>query len=43
MDNHVHLLIEVTDIPLLKIMQSIQQVFTQKCNQMNNTTGHVFV
>jgi len=42
MDNHAHLLIEVTDIPLSKIMQGIQQVFTQYYNRRNNTTGHVF-
>ncbi|MDD3655496.1 MAG: transposase [Atribacterota bacterium] len=42
MDNHAHLLIKVTDIPLSKIMQGIQQVFTQKYNRINNTTGHVF-
>ncbi len=28
MDNHVHLLIEVTDVPLSQIMQRIQQVYT---------------
>jgi len=42
MDNHAHLLIEVADIPLSKIMQGIQQVFTQNYNRRNNTTGHVF-
>jgi len=42
MDNHAHLLIEVDDIPLSKIMQGIQQVFTQHCNRKNRTTGHVF-
>lgn len=42
MDNHAHLLIEVADIPLSKIMQGIQQVFTQYYNRKNNTTGHVF-
>ena len=42
MDNHAHFLIEVTDIPLSKIMQGIQQVFTQKYNRINNSTGHVF-
>ena len=42
MDNHAHLLIEVADIPLSKIMQGIQQVFTQYYNRRNNTTGHVF-
>ena len=42
MDNHAHLLIEVADIPLSKIMQGIQQVFTQYYNRRNNTTGYVF-
>ena len=42
MDNHAHLLIEVCDIPLSKIMQGIQQVFTQHYNRKNRTTGHVF-
>ena len=42
MDNHTHLLIEVADIPLAKIMQGIQQVFTQYYNRRNKTTGHVF-
>jgi len=42
MDNHAHLLIEVGDIPLSKIMQGIQQVFTQHYNRKNRTTGHVF-
>lgn len=42
MDNHAHMLIEVEDIPLSKIMQGIQQVFTQHCNRINRTTGHVF-
>ena len=42
MDNHVHMLIEVGDVPLSKIMQGIQQVFTQRYNRKNRTTGHVF-
>jgi len=42
MDNQAHLLIEVGDIPLSKIMQGIQQVFTQHHNRKNGTTGHVF-
>lgn len=42
MDNHAHLLIEVNDIPLSKIMQRIQQVYTQWFNQKYNRTGHVF-
>lgn len=42
MDNHVHMLIEVSDVPLSKIMQGIQQVFTQHYNRRNKSTGHVF-
>jgi len=42
MDNHAHLLIEVVNIPLSKIMQGIQQVFTQYYNRRNRSTGHVF-
>ena len=42
MDNHVHLLIEVNHIPLSKIMQGIQQVFTQHYNKKYQRTGHVF-
>jgi len=42
MNNHAHLLIEVEAIPLSKIMQGIQQVFTQHYNRRNRTTGHVF-
>lgn len=33
MDNHVHLLIEVKKVPLSKIMQGIQQVYTQRYNK----------
>jgi len=42
MDNHIHLLIEVSDTPLSKIMQGIQQVYTQDYNRKNKRTGHVF-
>jgi putative transposase len=42
MDNHAHLLIEVRDIPLSKIMQRIQQVYTQWFNHKYKRTGHVF-
>jgi REP element-mobilizing transposase RayT len=42
MDNHAHLLIEVEKIPLSKIMQGIQQVYTMKYNKKNNRSGHVF-
>lgn len=42
MDNHAHLLIEVNHIPLSKVMQCIQQVFTQSYNKKIGRTGHVF-
>jgi len=42
MDNHAHLLAEVSDTPLSKIMQGIQQVYTQWYNRKNKRTGHVF-
>ncbi len=42
MDNHAHLLIEVGNIPLSKIMQGIQQVYTQRYNRSRKQTGHVF-
>jgi len=42
MDNHAHLLIEVGKIPLSKIMQVIQQVYTQRYNRIYKRTGHVF-
>ncbi|MCG8484828.1 MAG: transposase [Clostridia bacterium] len=42
MDNHAHLLIEVKKVPLSKIMQGIQQVYTQRYNRNHNRTGHIF-
>jgi len=42
MDNHVHLLVETGETPLSKIIQGIQQSFTQQYNQRYNRTGHVF-
>lgn len=42
MDNHAHLLIEIKDIQLSKIMQGIQQVYTQWYNKEYERTGHVF-
>lgn len=42
MDNHVHLLMEVDEVPLSQIMQRIQQVYTQWFNRKYNRTGHVF-
>ena len=42
MDNHVHMLIQTGDVPLSKIMQGIQQSFTQGYNSKYCRTGHVF-
>ena len=42
MDNHVHMLLEVAEVPLSKIMQCIQQVYTQTYNRKRLRTGHVF-
>ncbi len=42
MDNHCHLLIEVSDIPLSKIMQLIQQTYTSWYNKNYKRSGHVF-
>lgn len=42
MVNHVHLLIEVDDVPLSKIMQGLQQTYTQFFNWKYGKTGHVF-
>ncbi len=42
MDNHAHMLIEVSHIPLSKIMQGIQLVYTQRYNKKHQRTGHVF-
>lgn len=42
MDNHGHLLIEVDKVPLSKIMQGIQQVYTSFYNREHGRVGHVF-
>ncbi|HAN10037.1 MAG TPA: hypothetical protein DCP90_05405 [Clostridiales bacterium] len=42
MDNHAHMLIEVIETKLAKIMQGIQQVYTQYYNKKYKRTGHVF-
>jgi len=42
MDNHAHMLIEVSHVPLSKIMQGIQLVYTQRYNKKHHRTGHVF-
>jgi REP element-mobilizing transposase RayT len=42
MDNHVHLLLQVGKDPLAKIMQGIQQRYTQYYNWHQKHSGHVF-
>lgn len=42
LDNHCHFLIQVTDIPLSKIMQLVQQTYTSFYNKKYNRSGHVF-
>lgn len=42
MNNHVHLLIQVCSDPLSKIMQGIQQSYTQYINRTYQRVGHVF-
>lgn len=42
MDNHCHMLIEVSVIPLSKIMQLIQQTYTTWYNRKYKHSGHVF-
>lgn len=42
MTNHVHLLIEVGKDPLSKIMQGLQQSYTQWYNRRHQRVGHVF-
>lgn len=42
LSNHAHMIIEVGSVPLSKIMQGIQQNYTQWYNRANKRTGHVF-
>ncbi len=42
MNNHVHLLIETTEIPLSKILQGINQSYTAWFNRKYRTVGHLF-
>jgi REP element-mobilizing transposase RayT len=42
MDNHVHLLLQIGKNPLSKIMQGIQQRYTQYYNGHCKHSGHVF-
>ena len=42
MPNHVHLLIEAGAVPLSRIMQGLQQSYTQYFNKAHRTVGHCF-
>jgi REP element-mobilizing transposase RayT len=42
MSNHIHLAIQVADIPLSRIMQCISQRYTQWHNWRYRQTGHLF-
>lgn len=42
MSNHVHMLMEQENVSLSKIMQCIQQVYTQYYNKKYQQSGHVF-
>lgn len=42
MNNHVHLALQVGDVPLSRIMQNISLRYTQWFNWRHNKSGHVF-
>ena len=42
MPNHVHLLLESSERPLAKLMQGLQQSYSQYYNRKHHKTGHVF-
>ena len=42
MDNHVHLAVQVSDIPLSKLMQVVSFRYTQYMNRRFKRTGHLF-
>jgi len=42
MTNHVHLAIQVGDIPLSRIMQNLAMRYTRWVNRKHNRTGHLF-
>ncbi|MEK7573541.1 MAG: transposase [Patescibacteria group bacterium] len=42
MPNHIHLLIEVIDSPISKIMQKLQTAYTMFVNKKYQRVGHVF-
>lgn len=42
MNNHIHLLIQIAEIPLSKIMHNMAFRYSQKINRKNNKIGHLF-
>ena len=42
MPNHVHLLLECSELPLAKFMQGVQQSYTQYFNRLHHKVGHLF-
>jgi putative transposase len=42
MKNHIHLLIQVAEIPLSKIMHNLAFRYSQKINRKNKKSGHLF-
>ncbi len=42
MSNHIHLAIQVGDVPLSRIMQSLNLKYTRHYNQKQGVTGHLF-
>jgi putative transposase len=42
MPNHVHLLVESSEMPLAKFMQGLQQSYSQYFNVKHHKTGHLF-
>lgn len=42
MRNHIHLIVQTTDIPLSRIMQNVSLRFTKWINYTQSRTGHLF-
>ncbi len=42
MTNHIHLVIEVSEIPISRIMQGINSLYARKHNKKYNSVGHLF-
>ena len=42
MNNHIHLLVQVNEIPLSKIIQNLTFRYSQKINRKYKLTGHLF-